>query len=217
EKHTISAAGSLGAASTGGATGIYFEIITDGTNLFDWRSATNNLNSRNANLGNRWAQGVTPSGAPAMTLEGTLLVPLSGGAVATFQTANPGTAVKNPLLNLGASGHAPLIGWDGQQAHEHFYLTRDTAVFLAYDSAGNLSWEADPNGSTYRTATMDCLGRVFSASNGVNGSQSLVYALITDDRGMADTAWPSYRIDARNTGNAASAFGMLPSGGTCSQ
>src|SRR5205085_3361675 len=40
EKHTISAAGVIGAATTSSANSAatYFEVITDGTSLFAWRS-----------------------------------------------------------------------------------------------------------------------------------------------------------------------------------
>ena len=65
---------------------------------------------------------------------------------------------------------------------------------------------------------MDCSGRLFGAANGVTGTRSLVYAIITDDRGLADTVWPSYRLDARNTGNVGSPkYGILPAGGSCAQ
>src|SRR5207244_3343478 len=145
EKHTINTLGDLTTQSNAGTTGTYFEVITDGASLFTWRSATNQLNSRNpSNLNSIWSRNVTPT------------------------------------------------------------------VAFALDASGKLSWMADPNGTTYRAFTMDCSGRLFGATNGVTGTQSLVYALITDDRGLADTVWPSYRLDARNTGNVLSPkYGIL--------
>jgi hypothetical protein len=214
----------LGNASTAGTTAVYQEVITDGTSLFAWRSSANGLSSRNpANLVQYWQDAVTPTGAGAVALDGTILVSLTGGPVNTFDPNPAGTGANSTLFNLGGSGHAPLIGWDGVAAHEHFYLPRDTAVTYAYDSSGTLVWYAGPNGATYRAFAMDCAGRLFGASNAATGAalaganKSLVYALITDDRGLADTAWPSYRLDARNTGNVASIYGILRSGGTCSQ
>jgi hypothetical protein len=231
EKHSVSALGALGAASTGGGAAVYSEVITDGASLFAWRSITNGLSSRNpANLNQYWSVAVTPTGAGTVALDGSILVSLTGGPVNTFDpstTPPPGGTggTTSTLFNLGGSGKAPLVGWDGNFAHEHFYLPRDVAVTYAYDSSGTLVWWADPNGATYRAFAMDCAGRLFGATNApgtppLTGGKSLVYALITDDRGLADTAWPSYRLDARNTGNVGSPkFGILTSGpgGTCSQ
>jgi len=45
-----------------------------------------------------------------------------------------------------------------------------------------------------------------------------VYAFLSDDRGLADTPWPSLRRDARNTGNAnAPKYGIRTIAGTCTQ
>jgi hypothetical protein len=58
---------------------------------------------------------------------------------------------------------------------------------------------------------MDCAGRIFVATAGA------VYALITDDHGLADTPWPSMRRDARNTGNVSYAkYGIRTASG-CTQ
>jgi len=218
EKHTISAAGVLGNQSNAGTTGAYFEVITDGTSLFVWRGVTNGLNSRNpSNLNSIWSQTVTPTGAGAVALNGNIIASLAGGPVHSFAASN---GAHTQLINLGGDGRAPLIGWDGNAAHEHFYLPRAAALTFALDASGNLSWEADPNGTTHRAFSMDCSGRLFGASNAVTGTKSLVYAIITDDRGLADTAWPSYRLDARNTGNVSSPkYGIWTTGpsGSCSQ
>ncbi len=229
EMHSISAQGVLGNASTAGATAVYQEVITDGASLFAWRSGiTSGFTSRSPSLGFNWSVTVTPSGAGAVALDGSILVPLTGGPVNTFDPSpippTAGTGGNNStLFNLGASGKAPLVGWDGTATHEHFYLPRATAGTYAYDLSGTLVWYAAPNGATYRAFTMDCAGRLFGASNAANGAalaggnKSLVYALITDDRGLADTMWPSYRLDARNTGNTPSTYGiLLKTSGTCS-
>ena len=56
-------------------------------------------------------------------------------------------------------------------------------------------------------------GRLFFASN------ETVYALVTDDRGLADAPWPTYRRDSRATGNfGAPKYGIRlpgPDGGVC--
>lgn len=43
---------------------------------------------------------------------------------------------------------------------------------------------------------MDCNGHLFVAS------QDTVYAFITDAQGLANTPWPKYQRDSRNSGNA---------------
>jgi hypothetical protein len=222
--HTISALGALGTASKyDGTNTAYFEVITDGFSLYVWRNTADRFLSLDTSLlvaNQNWTQNVTPTGAGAVALDGSILVSLTGGPVNTF---DPGTGANSTLFNLGGSGGAPLIGWDGQLAHQHFYLPRNSAVTYAYDSNGTLLWFADPNGATYRAFAMDCSGRLFGATNApgtpvLAGGKSLVYALITDDRGLADTPWPSYRLDARNTGNVGSPkYGILPTGGACSQ
>jgi len=226
ELHSINSAGQLGGASQHGSTALYREMITDGTSIFDWRilpGPTTELNARDASLAFLWSTAVTPTGAGAVALDARIIVSLSGGEVRSFDPNPAGTGASNLLFNLGGSGLAPLIGWDGNGAHEHFYLPRSTGGTYAYDSLNTLAWRANPNGAPYRAFAMDCAGRLFGASNATagallaGGNKSIVYALITDDRGLADTMWPSYRLDARNTGNAASTYGILRTGGACSQ
>jgi len=97
-----------------------------------------------------------------------------------------------------------LQGSDG-----HLYVPKRTGLFDAY--AGNqLSWTFDPPTTILRYSTIDCQGRVFVASG------TTVYAFISDDSGMADTAWPSFRRDSRNTGNASTGwlkYGMRTAAG----
>lgn len=220
EMFSLSALGALSGRTTGGNAAVFEEVITDGLSIFGWRTGngiTNGLTSLDTSLSVNWSRGVLPSGAGAIALNGRVIVPLANGAVNSFDPDPNGSGSNSALFNLGGQGKAPLIGWDGVATHEHFYLPRASAVSYVYDQFNNLAWYADPAGTTYRAFTMDCAGRLFGASNGLTGGKSLVYALITDDRGLADTAWPSYRLDARNTGNVGSPkYGIL-SNGTCAQ
>jgi hypothetical protein len=43
---------------------------------------------------------------------------------------------------------------------------------------------------------MDCNGVLYAAAG------STVYALITDAQGLANSPWPKYQRDSRNSGNA---------------
>jgi hypothetical protein len=211
-RHTLSASGVLGAATAFNSfsNAPYFEVMTDGVNVIAWRffvdtSVNYGLVSMTPTGGgatSKWRAPLTPSAPPVVTLNGSLLVPLSGGQIDTVDVSN-GNPSQFAAVNLGSSGRTPLVAWDGQLAHQHFYFPRDTGSLSAYTAAGQLSWSAGPNGNSYRAVTMDCSGRLFGATNDLTGGQSLVYALISDDKGLADTVWPSYRGDARNTGNAA--------------
>src|SRR5207237_1125085 len=91
EKHTLNA-GVLGAATTSNANSAatYFEVITDGTSLYAWRSITNGLSSRNpANLNSNWSRAVTPTGAGVVALNGgNIVVPLATGPVDSFLANN---------------------------------------------------------------------------------------------------------------------------------
>jgi hypothetical protein len=227
-KHMLSSSGVLGTASTtnttnGPAAVPYLDVMTDGTNVIAWRIYSAGGTSYGlVSLAPAytwpgsftWRSAITPSAAPVMTLDTLLLVPLAGGAI---DTVNPADGTATQLATLANSGRSPLVGWDGVLAHQHFYFTRNKNVLYGYTAAGQLSWTAAPNGNAYRAVTMDCAGRLFGATNDLTGGQSLVYALVTDDKGLADTVWPSYRGDARNTGNAAALKYGIRTATSCTQ
>jgi hypothetical protein len=197
--------------------------MTDGTNVIAWRvyvDPTDSLNygllSVTPALAFNWRAALTPSAPPMVALDGSLLLPLAGGQIDTVATLD-GTAAQFASVNLGGNGRVPLVAWDGVPANQHFYFPRDTGSLSAYTALGQLSWSAGPNSNSYRAVTMDCAGRLFGATNDLTGGKSLVYAFITDDKGLANTAWPSYRGDARNTGNAVAPYGIRTSGGACTQ
>jgi len=117
------------------------------------------------------------------------------------------------LVDIGldletGDGKIPLQGSDGT-----IYLPRATGFLLAFRDDGLTSWTFDPNGTIFRAATMDCAGRLYVAS------RETIYALVTDDRGLADAPWPTYRRDSRATGNfGAPKYGIRlpgPDGGVC--
>lgn len=213
-QHSLSAAGVLGADSGAGnlPKASYLEVVTDGTLLYAWRNLANGIVAADTTLTRQWTNAFTPTGAPGIAPDGSIIVALTTGPVRAFAAASPGAS--SQLFTLNASGHAPLFGWNGSASTEHLYFTADPAQLQAWDATANqLSWMSSANGTTCRAATMDCQGRVFSATSGLTSGKSLVYALVSDDRGLANSAWPSYRIDARNTGNALPSYGVLKS--TC--
>ena len=156
---------------------------------------------------------------PAATVTGAvnqdLIVDMNGRVVAAtrdsqFVSIDP---VSGALTSLGdlevtnGDGKVPLQGSDGT-----LYVPRQTGFLLAFRD-GLTSWTFDPNGNVFRALAMDCSGRLYVASD------ETIYALVTDDRGLADAPWPTYRRDSRATGNfGAPKYGMRlpgPDGGVC--
>jgi hypothetical protein len=112
-------------------------------------------------------------------------------------------------------GGTPLLGHDGIT-----YLGRSNAV-SAIKPAGTVAWELSVAGNVTVAPTLDCRGTLYAAAGNV------VYAIITDmagdpnNAGVADTPWPKFQRDSRNTGNAdiTTKFGVrtAPGAGGCIQ
>jgi len=198
-KHSISANGDLGAFTSSSANGgaPYLGLVTDGTNLY---AATRPASGAGVLTGldalltplPGWTSTAIASGLtsePTFGIDGKLYGANLAGNVLAFAPAN---GAASPFLTLGSTspGLTPLQGSDG-----HIYIPRRTSLFSAYDG-NQLSWTFDPPNAILRFAIMDCAGRLFTAAG------ATVYAFATDDRGLADTHWPSLRRDSRNTGNA---------------
>jgi len=191
----------LGAAVTSNINGgvPYFGLVTDGTTLYGATHPASGAGSILAIIPAfvagttaTWSTALTQAlaGEPTFGIDGKLYGADLGNAVSTF---DPATGTKAAFVTLtGGAGLTPLQGSDG-----HIYFSRKPSSLLAYD--GNLlSWtfNAPTTSTILRYATMDCSGRVFV------GAGSTVYAFLSDDKGLADTAWPTLRRDGRNTGNA---------------
>src|SRR5467141_114186 len=198
-KHSINLDGTFGAVSTPTTNGAapWFGLVTDGTNLYAaTRPASGGgvftgLDASLAALPG-WTSTAIASGLtaePTFGIDGKLYGANLAGNVLTFA---PATGAASPFLTLGSTtpGLTPLQGSDG-----HTSIPRLTSLFSAYDG-NQLSWTFDPPNAILRFATMDCAGRLFTAAG------ATVYAFLSDDRGLADTPWPSLRRDSRNTGNA---------------
>jgi hypothetical protein len=214
-RHSISSAGMLGPAVTSATNGRlpYFGIVTDGTRLYAaTRQATTGPGvlvkiDTDASFTQLWSDPLASglAGEPTFGIDGKLY----GGNLAATPTVSAFDAASGAatsFVTLDSVGMTPLQGSDG-----HIYIPRRPGSFSAY--AGNqLSWMFDPPGVILRYATMDCHGRVFVASG------ATVFALLSDDRGLADTPWPTLRRDGRNTGNAgAFKYGIRTAPDTCTQ
>ena len=193
-RHSVAADGSLGASVAAPANGgaPYYGLITDGTNLF---AATNaavggTLQKLDQNFNVGWTNTLATAGfsaEPTLGIDARVYASDFGKHLATYDPANGGTANVATLANVTL---VPLQGSDG-----HIYLPRRTGFLYAYAGSA-LSWFFDPPNEILREATMDCSGRLFVASG------PTIYAFVTDDHGLADTAWPAMRRDSRNTGNS---------------
>jgi hypothetical protein len=194
------------------AGGEIWSPVTDGGVVYTASvgTASPNLTTFNPSLG-------APHAVPVVGgVNQDLIVDMTGRVIASTRTSRLVSidTADGGLVNVGldlesttGDGKAPLQGSDGT-----IYLPRSTGFLLAFRD-GQTSWTFDPNGTIFRAAAMDCDGRLYVASN------ETVYALVTDDRGLADAPWPTYRRDSRATGNfGAPKYGVRlrgPDGGVC--
>jgi hypothetical protein len=194
--------GNVAAATTYHTTaGQYAGLITDGTSVYGQTrtgssSGSGTLVKLDSSLGQTWAVALTRSGngEPVIGLDGNLLYTDNNSALFTLGPAGGTPANFLTLSNDAGSGRAPSFGSDGT-----LYVPRANAYLQAFVGK-QLSWALDPTPSSIlRAAVMDCQGRLFLAAGSSNSG--VIFAVLTDDKGLADTPWPSWRRDSRNTGN----------------
>ena len=142
-------------------------------------------------------------------MNGRVTASTTTSRLVSIDTADGGLVSLGDLVVADAQdGKIPLQGSEG-----NLYVPRGTGRLFAFAPNHATSWIFDPSGNIFRAATMDCAGRLYVASN------ETIYALVTDDRGLADAPWPTYRRDSRATGNfGAPKYGVRlpgPDGGVC--
>lgn len=194
--------GSVGAAvNYHGTAGQYFGLVSDGQSVYGQQRNGNTtgagtLVKLDAAATQVWATALARAGIgePAFGLDGKLLF---GDNNSGLFSTDPATGVATSYLTLGNTARSITFGSDG-----HLYTPRSGGYFEVHEGK-QLSWVVDPNQtSILRAAVMDCQGRLFLAAGSNN--TGVIYAVITDDKGLADTAWPTWRRDSRNSGNTAS-------------
>jgi len=202
-----------GGLTTANAGGEIWSPVTDGGVVY-----TATIEAATATV-STFTQGLTLSN-PSVPVTGAvnqdLIVDMNGRVIASTTTSRLVSidTADGGLLDVGldlesasGNGNIPLQGSDGT-----LYLPREAGFLLAFRD-GQTSWTFDPSGTIFRAAAMDCAGRLYVAS------RETIYALVTDDRGLADAPWPTYRRDSRATGNfGAPKYGIrLPGldGGVC--
>ena len=193
---------------------IHFGTTTDGSNVFSASQNSPNLFAFTPARELLWSKTIASRLTSELTIDidGNLVGSDVGNSVRQYSRAD-GTTPANALVSgLAANGWIPLQGSD-----DHWYLPRVTGYLLAFHR-GQLSWSFDPPGTILRGAIMDCEGRLFVGSGASANAPPTVWALVTDDHGLADTPWPSWRRDARNTGNAgAPKYGIRTAPNACNQ
>lgn len=193
--------GTLGAGvHSASVIGPYFDLVTDGTNLF---AANNNgvLWAFGQNFTQLWKDGtLNPNASPIFGTSGLLI----SDTAKMVDLIDPGSGNTLGSASPGKNALTPLQGAGGR-----VFVPRLNAVIYAYEQNGKLAWYFDPPNNIFRGLQLDCAGHLFLATD------STVYALITDDKGLGDTAWPTYRRDGRNSGNASAPKYGIRSGGSC--
>jgi hypothetical protein len=214
-RHALNPDGSLGAFANGVVGGSvvdgvapFFGLVTDGTSVY---AATNGKTSGSlfafdASLSQVWKASLAQALAagPTFGADGKLY----GSDIAkNTSTYSLTTGAPTPFVSaIGGVGLVPLHGSAG-----HIYFPTNGSQALRAYKGKQFSWQLGTAANSLRYAVMDCQGRLFSAAG------NTVYALVTDDQGLADTPWPDLRRDSRNTGNAnAPKYGMRTAAG-CTQ
>jgi hypothetical protein len=141
------------------------------------------------------------SKAPASSL---FVLPTDGAAPAETGVV--------PFGKLPSASSSPLLGSDnriyadagGTLAAVNPTQTPPFNVDWSFTLGATASFSAPP--------TMACDGTLYAAAG------ATIYAFVTDARGLADTPWPKYQRDTRNSGNADSAVLWGANiGGICTQ
>ncbi|HZX95332.1 MAG TPA: hypothetical protein VFE90_12505, partial [Myxococcales bacterium] len=218
---TIGADGVLGATITNAAAGAtvvnpavaFYGLVTDGTSVYAATapaSGAGALFAFNGSLSQTWTKALTAglAGEPTFGIDGKLYASELSNSGVNSATFDPTNGNRTGFVSIGGAtgiGMVPLQGSDG-----HIYFPRRSGQGLFAYKGNQLSWTLKTPGNTLRYATMDCQGRLFSAAG------STVFAFVSDDTGLADTAWPNLRRDSRNTGNASTGwtkYGMRTAAG----
>ena len=204
-RHPLQPDGTPGAATTDPTTaGPFLSLATDGQLVFAANANQLFGFDPTQSPGQVWTDSLQASAEPTLDLAGKLDL---GDVNSGVFEVDPATGARTTLFTLPATklARVALQGSDG-----HTYYPRTLRVLLAYEG-NQLSWQFIAPAATqaiWRSAAMDCSGRLFAAAS------NLVYAFVTDDHGLADTPWPAYRRDARNTANAgAPKYGIATAAG----
>lgn len=139
---------------------------------------------------------------PAIGEDGTIYV---GGSDAELYAINPDGTIKWKFPSQGMILSSPLIGADGT-----IYAGSSGSGFYALDPDGTLKWEMPPPaGETFWfhpvLADNGVLYIVYTNQNN-NAYNSGLLAINTSSPGLANSPWPMFGHDPRNTSNQSTKF-----------
>src|SRR3989454_261284 len=217
--HPLTEDGGIGpsVAISGSIGNPYYGTITDGTNVFTASRSSLTVSTLSAFtplLDTAWSKSLTDGGLsaePTLGIDGKLYASDDAG-VTVYEPGDGGTP---GMLVSGLAAPPGFIALHGSDDHWYLPSGSSTNFRLTALQAGQTSWTFAVSNRILRGAMIDCNGRMF-----VGGGASLptIWAFVTDDHGLADTPWPSWRRDARNTGNAgAPKYGIRTPPNTCNQ
>jgi outer membrane protein assembly factor BamB len=122
----------------------------------------------------------------AIGTDGTIYVGLSWYLYAI----NPDGSEKWSFVTEGNVLSTPTIGADGT-----IYIGSDDNKLYAINPDGSLKWEYETGGYIRSSAAIGTDGTIYVGSN-----DGLLYAIRGESGGLADSPWPKFRKNAKNTG-----------------
>lgn len=168
-------------AETGGESNFVFAVSTNGT--IKWQYVVTG--------------GRAVRSSPAIGVDGTIYIGTKAGSGtnAELLALNPnGTLKWSYLIDQAAADIycSPAVGEDGI-----IYFGAETGYLYALRPDGSLAWRyATGNGINWSSPAIANDGTVYIGNN-----DGKLFAIASTSRGPADSPWPKFRHDNRNTGN----------------
>lgn len=164
------------------------------------------VNTNMTSVGTASASGV-PTAPPSLLDDPRAFLGTDAGILYRYPAAAPNAPfpVTMPGSPAPAIRSTPTLGAAGG-----LYLVTDDGAVRAYTTAGVAQWSYETGAglSDSSSLPLDCSGVLYAGT-----SDGRVIALVTDDLGLADSNWPRYQHDNRNTGNTATE--IWTAGGVC--
>jgi hypothetical protein len=183
-------------------------VVTDGSSVFAVNNVAQKAYGLDKTLTRRFSKSLTSAvaGAPVVlpttaSIRGLLVsenskAPSDSLFVLDTDPANPTETGVASFAKLPSSGSSPLLGSDNRiYADGGGAVTAiDQEVAAPFSVEWSFGITTTPSFSA--PPTMACDGTLYAAAG------ATVYAFVTDARGLANTPWPKYQRDTRNSGNA---------------
>jgi hypothetical protein len=138
----------------------------------------------------------------------------SVGSVFGFSTASTSPTFEYLVRTAAGAAKAvastPVVGQkvDGATTTQTLYFTGNDSKFRAISTSGTDLWFLTLSGDLESSPALDCNGVAYFGTNA-----GAVVALVTDSDGLANSSWPKYQHDNRNTGSLTTV--IRTAGGAC--